>query len=264
MQLASIPESASRMVESLLRRGAEAPGQTRWLASLDERLTGFNERLEQVIRGAQEVIAAADGIKLSELEVFLPPIRELAAGTHENLRDLRSDMEHWSELLRFYSPEDQRSFWSMIRHHEEKLVLAVETVDAVLCALERRRQDATWREAVGSLLELDQLPQILGEESGHEAQELARQQRLLALSTSDGRQLFPVSQFDAWGRPFPEIKAILGIFSGVVSTPYTIASWMVSPQDLLEGETPADWLRAGRDPAALLEAARRSASKLAH
>jgi hypothetical protein len=56
----------------------------------------------------------------------------------------------------------------------------------------------------------------------------------------------------------------LKAFDGAVETPYTIASWLVSPLDLLQNETPAAWMQAGRESAPLFEAARRSAAKLAH
>src|SRR3954447_1247395 len=73
---------------------------------------------------------------------------------------------------------------------------------------------------------------------------------------------YPAFQFSPNGRLYPEIAKILEIFSDVVETPYTIASWLVSPQDLLEGETPIAWLRAGKDSSQVLAAAQRSAGEL--
>lgn len=90
-----------------------------------------------------------------------------------------------------------------------------------------------------------------------------KRRRLLALDASNGRKLFPSFQFGRGGRPYPEVAEVIEIFSDVVETPYTIASWFVSPQDLLEGRTPVEWLRSGRDPALLLKAARRAAGVLA-
>lgn len=264
MQLAPVPESASQVVETILRGGVDSREQTPWLTRLDERLSDFNERLEQVIQEAPDVIAAVGTVTPSELDDLRCSIQELAQGTEENLRDLRSDMDHWSDLLRFYSPEDQRRFWTMIRRHEQKLIHAVEAVGGVLQALEHHRRDTGWQEALGPLLDLESMRTTFGEKSAEEALELGRQQRLLVLPTADGRQLFPAFQFEECGKPYPEIERILGIFAEVVTTPYTIAAWLVSPQDLLDDETPVVWLRADRDPAPLLEAARRSASKLAH
>jgi len=53
-------------------------------------------------------------------------------------------------------------------------------------------------------------------------------------------------------------------FAGTIETPYTIASWFVSPQESLAGETPAAWMRSRRAPGPLLEEARRAAARLAH
>ena len=52
--------------------------------------------------------------------------------------------------------------------------------------------------------------------------------------------------------------------NGAVETPYTIASWFVTPEALLDGKTPAAWLRARRDPYRAVEAARRYAERLRH
>jgi hypothetical protein len=99
--------------------------------------------------------------------------------------------------------------------------------------------------------------------SHREVQDLAERGQLLALKASRGRSLYPAFQFDGDGKPYRELPEILRIFSGVVQTPYTIASWFVSPQDVLDGDTPVAWLRSGRDPEHLFEAARRSAWFLA-
>lgn len=87
--------------------------------------------------------------------------------------------------------------------------------------------------------------------------------RLLVLSRTDGRKIYPAFQFGQDGHPYPEIEKVLEIFEGTVESPYTVASWFVSPQDLLEDETPATWMRSRRQPELLLEAARRVAAKLA-
>jgi hypothetical protein len=101
-------------------------------------------------------------------------------------------------------------------------------------------------------------------ENPRELVALQREGRLLILDSFDGEKLHPAFQFSPAGKPYPEVSRVLEIFSGAVDSPYTIASWFVSPQDLLEANTPAAWLRSGRDPELLFEAARRSAAPLAH
>jgi hypothetical protein len=124
--------------------------------------------------------------------------------------------------------------------------------------------EISWGQVLGPLLDVEQAQTILNVKSRQAVSDLAKRGRLLALGDSGGRKLYPAFQFSSTGRPYPEIQKVLEIFSGVVETPYTIASWFVSPQDLLEGETPVAWLRSRRDPEFVFEAAKRSADKLAH
>jgi hypothetical protein len=49
----------------------------------------------------------------------------------------------------------------------------------------------------------------------------------------------------------------------VVETPYTIASWLKSPKESLEGETPLRWLERGSKPDLVIEAAKLTAARLA-
>jgi|SRR5947209_11500834 len=123
---------------------------------------------------------------------------------------------------------------------------------------------AVWGQYLGPLLEARDVQLLLGVRSRRAVSDLARRGRLLALNASDGRKVYPAFQFaKEGGRPFPEIAQVLKIFAGAVETPYTIASWFVSPQDLLADKTPAAWLQEGGDPTLLFEAARRDAWRLA-
>jgi hypothetical protein len=124
--------------------------------------------------------------------------------------------------------------------------------------------EVSWGQVLGPLFDVEQAQTILKVKSRQAVSDLAKRGRLLALDGSGGRKLYPAFQFGPNGRPYPEIPKILAIFEGIVETSYTIASWLVSPQDLLEGETPTAWLQSRRDPELVFEAARRSADKLAH
>jgi hypothetical protein len=124
--------------------------------------------------------------------------------------------------------------------------------------------EASWGQVLGPLLDVEQAQILLNVKSRQAVSDLAKRGRLLALGGTGGRKLYPAFQFGPSGRPHPEVAKVLSIFDGVVETPYTIASWFVSPQDLLEGENPAAWLRSRRDPEMVFEAARRAADKLAH
>ncbi|MBI4493771.1 MAG: hypothetical protein HY690_13345 [Chloroflexi bacterium] len=122
--------------------------------------------------------------------------------------------------------------------------------------------EAAWRRHLGPLLDTRQVQELLGVRTRQAVNDLAKRRRLLALPTQKRRLRFPAFQFTGEGRPYPVLPAILDTFAGAVASPHTIASWFVTPQPLLEGETPARWLQQGRDPEAVKEAARRSAARL--
>lgn len=122
--------------------------------------------------------------------------------------------------------------------------------------------ETLWGQYLGPLFEVEQVKILLKVTSRQAVSDLARRGRLLALDTSDGRKLYPAFQFSTSGRPYSEVQKILKIFTGAVQSPYTIASWFTTPQDLLEGEKPAHWMRSRREPELLFEAARRAAARL--
>jgi len=76
--------------------------------------------------------------------------------------------------------------------------------------------------------------------------------------------VFPVFQFDpAAGRPYPMIPQILAVFGEADVDAYTVATWLATGQDELEGATPASLL-ATDDGATVIGAARRAAARLNH
>jgi hypothetical protein len=123
--------------------------------------------------------------------------------------------------------------------------------------------EAVWTKHLGPLFDTDKVRTLLRVGSRQAVSDLAQRRRLLSLEASGKRKLYPAFQFDAGGRPYPEIPQILDAFAGTVETPFTIASWFTTPQEELRGETPAAWMRARRAPATLYESARRAAARLA-
>lgn len=123
--------------------------------------------------------------------------------------------------------------------------------------------DAVWAKRLGPLFTREQVQELLGVRSRQAVSQLAKRRGLLALPTRDDRLNFPAFQFSPSGRPYEELPRILELFDEAALSPYTIASWFVAPQRLLKGATPASWLRRGGDPERAVEAARRSAARLA-
>lgn len=73
-----------------------------------------------------------------------------------------------------------------------------------------------------------------------------RRGTLLALPTEGGELVYPAFQFGTDGQPLPGIAEVIGALKDAVETPYTIATWLVSPEAELDGSAPIEQLRLGR------------------
>ncbi len=124
--------------------------------------------------------------------------------------------------------------------------------------------NSVWGRHLGPMFDAEQAKTVLGVSSRQAVSDLAKRGRLLALGAAGGRKRYPAFQFGKDGRPYGDLVPILALFAAVVETPYTIASWLVSPNPLLGNEAPVAWMRSGRDSARLREAAHRAAERLAH
>jgi hypothetical protein len=122
--------------------------------------------------------------------------------------------------------------------------------------------DLQWSEHVGPLVGwrdvADLLKSVRTRQGVHD---LARRGRLLALPTKDGQLVYPLFQFRD-GKPLPEMPRIIEAFGKARISPWTLASWMVTPQRPLEGASPVEWLKRGRSSETVLEAASRRAAAL--
>lgn len=116
---------------------------------------------------------------------------------------------------------------------------------------------------LGALLDTHQVQALLGVGTRQAVSDRARRGGLLALPTSSGRVFFPAFQFGPGGRPHAALPKVLAAFAEAEVDPWTVASWFRTAQALLDGTTPADWMGHGKGEDRLLEAARRTAAKLA-
>jgi hypothetical protein len=121
---------------------------------------------------------------------------------------------------------------------------------------------ALWQRQLGPLLEMRQAQELLGVGSRQAVHDLIQRHRLLALSSEDRRALVPLFQFSEAGRPYAAVPPILRIFAEAEATGWTVASWFTTPSAELEDQTPIGWIKAGRDPQTVLEAARAAAAPL--
>ena len=123
---------------------------------------------------------------------------------------------------------------------------------------------ARWSQIVGDRLDTTQVSRLLG----ITRQALAKRQNtgsILGLP-GDGTTWYPSWQFDMnEARLHPEVRDLIGAFRDRLDDvdPLVIAAWATTPQDEdLVGETPAQWLSAGRDSDQLRRAAERAAARL--
>lgn len=123
--------------------------------------------------------------------------------------------------------------------------------------------EVVWKKHLGPLLDTADAQELLGVKSRQAVADLRARNRLLGLPKSNGRVVYPVFQFDDHGRPFETLVKILGKFAEAGVSPWTVASWFVTPQALLKGKTPAIWLKRGGDSKPAIEAAERTVASLA-
>jgi hypothetical protein len=122
--------------------------------------------------------------------------------------------------------------------------------------------DLQWGEHLGPLVGWRDVADLLASVRTRQGvHDLAKRRRLLALPTKDGQLVYPLFQFRD-GKPLPEMPRIIEAFGDARLSPWTLASWMVTPQRPLENVSPVDWLKRGRPAETVLEAARRSAAAL--
>ena len=124
--------------------------------------------------------------------------------------------------------------------------------------------DAIWRRTLGPLLTRDAVQEILRVKSRQGIHDLIKRGRILALPTTSGTYEFPAFQFDvASGRVYGVVPhALAELRRAFDDDAYSAASWFVSPQDLLDARTPAEWMREGGPDAPVVEEARRAAALL--
>ncbi len=121
--------------------------------------------------------------------------------------------------------------------------------------------EVLWERHLGPLYSTKQVRELMGIGSRQAISERVKRRRLLAVPGSDGKPLFPAFQF-VGSRLLPGLGAILDVFRGAAESQYTLASWFVTPEPLLEERTPAEWLRKRGATDRALQAASRYAERL--
>ena len=118
-----------------------------------------------------------------------------------------------------------------------------------------------WDEQIGPFYDTAGLVRWL-EVSKQALSDRVRRRRLLAVTTADGRILYPARQF-ADRRLVAGLSETLAAFRDVPVDGWAVAAWLTTPSIALAGASPLDWLRAGDEPGPVLLAAQQTAARWA-
>jgi hypothetical protein len=122
-----------------------------------------------------------------------------------------------------------------------------------------------WAEHLGRLLDVPQTMEVLGVTTRQAVYDLAARHRLLGLARQGGGMAFPALQFDpSTGRPYGVVPGLLSAFAAAGMDLYTVATWLATGQDELDGRSPASLLANPTAVPALRQAAERTAARLSH
>ncbi len=119
-----------------------------------------------------------------------------------------------------------------------------------------------WQGELGPLLDSAQVRELLGGVSRQRVTELLAARRLVGLRDRGGRLRFPAYQF-VDGAPSEPLVAAFWTLADASASDWTAASWCSTPDDALEGLSPAAWAHERRDPDRLAQVARQDAARLA-
>lgn len=133
---------------------------------------------------------------------------------------------------------------------------------AVLAADSVLDPGLVWVEHLGALYDTDGVRHLLGRDDEPVSRQAVHKRKgLLALTAGSGQVVYPAFQFH--GRQLaPGLDRVLAALPGDLVSRWTVASWLVSPEPELDGETPIAALFAGR-AAAVGQVAERWAGQLA-
>jgi hypothetical protein len=144
---------------------------------------------------------------------------------------------------------------------EEDADTIADTIAGLLAAVPQF--DGPWGPAIGPVYRTDQVRALLGGVSRQALNDRVKRSTLLALKTRDGATVYPAWQF-ADRKVLPGLAEVLKVFTadehGEIVDGWTLASWLRTGLDELDGGSVADRLLAG-DAAAARQAASHAAAR---
>jgi hypothetical protein len=99
-----------------------------------------------------------------------------------------------------------------------------------------------WDSQVGPFYDTAGLCRWLGI-SRQAVHDRVRRRVLLAVTTSDGKTVYPAWQFDDAGQALPGMREVLEVFKDIPPNDWAVAVWLTTPDEMLGNLTPAQALR---------------------
>lgn len=128
-----------------------------------------------------------------------------------------------------------------LRDPDGSRAAALAGADVVVEQAVARLLDASmaWGEHLGPVYDVRGVQEILGV-----TKQAVSKRRLLALTTSSGRVVYPAFQFTARG-VVPGLPEVVAMLDDSLVSPWTVASWLVSPSTELDSAAPIEVLASG-------------------
>jgi|SRR6185436_5071666 len=118
-----------------------------------------------------------------------------------------------------------------------------------------------WNDLLGPFYSTAQVAKICGGISRQALADRRERRTILGLKTADGVVVYPSFQFDETNRVLSGLSEVLQCFRGAEVDDWTLAGWLVSPLQALDGRSAMDWLRSGRELEPVLVLARDAARR---
>ena len=118
-----------------------------------------------------------------------------------------------------------------------------------------------WDDLLGPFYTTAKVAEILGGVSRQAIADRRERHTLLALKTADGTLVYPTFQFDEHNKILAGLPEVLQCFCGSGVVDWSLAGWLVSKLHPLDGRSPVDWLRLGRDLEPVLRLAHAAARR---
>ncbi len=146
----------------------------------------------------------------------------------------RSHVSLMAEMLRELTRRDPQG--TVLERSDDLQRLAEQAADRIVDAAD------VWVEHLGEFYDTSGVAELLapaGERISRQA--VHKRKGLLALTTGDGKTVYPAFQFRA-RRPAPGLAEVLALLPERLVSAWTVASWLRTPDADLDGQAPIDVL----------------------